>query len=161
MGLLGLMPGHWNILTPLVLARKALRLMNIDHLAALGTGPLFFFVLNELSYADLLYACEIVNHAHAILASITLIQVIQPVARKAATTEAVPGSTLRHLLAVLDSAHDAGFWFDAVVAPATGAGLMISRICNTETTVHSTGSDQRRGNGICFYRLFPCHTGIP
>ena len=50
--------------------------MNTEYLAALGAGPLFFFALNELSYADLLYVYEIVNHAHSVLDSISLIQVI-------------------------------------------------------------------------------------
>jgi len=95
---------------------------------------------------------EIVNHAHSILGSITLIQVIQPVARKPVTAEAVPDFTLPYLLTVLDSACDPGFWFDAVVASATGACLLLSCICATETTVHSAGSDQRGGNRFCFLR---------
>lgn len=41
--------------TPLVFARKALRLMNTSYLAALGTGPPFLFVSNEMSYAELPY----------------------------------------------------------------------------------------------------------
>jgi hypothetical protein len=98
-----------SILSPLVPARKALRLMNTDDLAAPGTGPLFFFILNELSYADLLYAYEIVNHTHTILGSITLIQVIEPDTGKAVTTEAVHGFALHCLLTVLDSACRAGF----------------------------------------------------
>jgi hypothetical protein len=65
--------------------------MNADYLAALGTGP------------------EIFDHTHAILGSIALIQVIQLVARKALTTEAVPDATSRFLLTVLDSTPDAGF----------------------------------------------------
>ena len=123
--------------------------MNTYYLTALGTGPLFLFVSNEMSYAELLYVHEIVNHTHAILGSIALIQVIQPVARKPVTTEAVPDFTLHYLLTVLDSARDAGFRFDTVVAPATGACLLISCICATEAAVHSTGSDQRRSNRIC------------
>ena len=102
-----------------------------------------------MSYAELLYVHEIVNHTHCILGSIALIQVIQPVARKPVTAEAVPDFTLPYLLTVLDSAGDAGFWFDAVVASATGACLLISCICDTETTVHSTGSNQRRSDHIC------------
>jgi hypothetical protein len=102
-----------------------------------------------MSYAELLYVHEIVNHTHSVLGSITLIQVIQPVARKPVTAEAVPAFTLPYLLTVLDSACDAGFWFDAVVASATGACLLISCICATETTVHSTGSNQRRSDHIC------------
>ena len=103
-----------------------------------------------MSYAELLYVREIVNHTHTILGSIALIQVIQPVARKSVTAEAVPDFTSPYLLTVFDSACDAGFWFDAVVASATGACLLISCICATEATVHSTGSDQRRSNHICF-----------
>ena len=131
-------------LTPLVSASKALRLMNANYLTALGTGPPFLFVSNEMSYAELVYVLEIVNHTHTILGSIALIQVVQPGARKAVTTEAVPDSTLHYLLTVLDSARDAGFRFDTVVASATGACLLISCICATEAAVHSAGSDQRR-----------------
>ena len=83
--------------------------MNADYLATLGTGPSFLFVSNELSYANLPYTHEIVNHAHAILGSIALIQMAQPVARKAVTGEAVPDTTLDYVLTVLDSAEDAGF----------------------------------------------------
>jgi hypothetical protein len=50
--------------------------MNTEVLTALGAGPLFFFLFTELSYADLLYVYEIVNHTHSILDSIALIQVI-------------------------------------------------------------------------------------
>ena len=125
--------------------------MNTYQLAALRTGPSFLFVSNEMSYAELLYVHEIINHTHAILGSIALIQVIQPVARKPVTTEAVLDFTLPYRLTVLDSAYDAGFWFDAVVASTTGACLLISCICATETTVHSTGSNHRCSDHICFY----------
>jgi hypothetical protein len=78
--------------------------MNTEDLAALGTGPLFFLVPNELSYAALLNVYEIVNHIHSILDSIALIQVIQPDTGKAVTTEAIPGSPMYCFLTVLDSA---------------------------------------------------------
>jgi hypothetical protein len=122
--------------------------MNTYQPAALGTGPPILFASHEMSYAELLYVHEIVDHTHSILDSITLIQVIQPVARKTVTTEAVPDFTLPHLPAVLDPACDAGFRFDAVVASATGACLLCSRICATKTTVHSTGGNQRRSDHI-------------
>ena len=118
--------------------------MNTDYLAALGTGPPFLFVPNEMPYAELLYVLEIVNHTHTILGSIALVQVLQRGARKAITTEAVPDSTLHYLLTILDSACDAGFRFDTVVASAAGACLYIlyiSYICATEAAVHSAGSD--------------------
>jgi hypothetical protein len=95
--------------------------MNTDELTASGTGPSFLFVSHEMSYAELLYVHEIVDHAHAILGPIALIQVIQPVARKAVTVEAVPGPALHELFTDLDPAGDAGLWLNAVIAPATGA----------------------------------------
>ena len=140
---------HGAYLTPLVSAKKALLFMNTYELAALGTGPPFLFVSNELSYAELLDVHEIVNHTHTILGSIALIQVIQPVARKPVAAEAVPDFTLLYFVTVLDQTHNTGFWFDAVVASATGACLLISCICATEATVHSTGGNQRRSYRIC------------
>ena len=59
--------------TPLMFARKALRIVNTNYVAALGTGPSFFFAVYKKSYAELLYFIKIVNHAHTILGSIALI----------------------------------------------------------------------------------------
>ncbi len=115
--------------------------MNTEQLTALGTGPLFLFVMNETPYAELLNVHKIVNHTHSILGSITLIQVIHLLAGKPVTAEAVPCFTLPYILTVLDSACDAGLWFDAVVAAATGARVLISSIRAAEATVHSTGGN--------------------
>ena len=61
-----------------------------------------------MSYAELLYENEIVNHTHSILGSVTFIQVTQSVARKPLTDETVPVFTLPYVHTVLDSACDAG-----------------------------------------------------
>lgn len=123
--------------------------MDTEQLTALRAGPPFLFVLDEVSYAALLYVFEIVDHAHAVFGPVALIEMIQPVAGKCVTGEAVPGIAVLQLIAGLDPACDTGLWFPAVVAPATGAWLPISRICDTETTVHSTGSDQSRSDLFC------------
>jgi len=68
--------------------------MNTYQLAARGTGPPFLFVSQEMSYAELLYVHEIVNHTHSILGSIALIQVVQPIAGKLITAGAVPDIAL-------------------------------------------------------------------
>jgi len=62
--------------------------------------------------------------------------------RKTATAEAVPGFTLSYLLTFPDSAHDDGFCFDAVVASAAGAYILLSGICVAEVAVHPAGSNQ-------------------
>jgi len=136
-------------LTPHMSAEKALWFMHTEKLTALGTGPRCLFVFQEASDAELLYVYEIVDHAYTILGSIAPIQVIQPVARKAVATEAVPEVTLPNLLTVLDPAGDAGYCFGAVVAPTTGASGLLSSKCATEAAVHSTGSDQRRADHLC------------
>ena len=123
--------------------------MNAQQLTALGTGPLFLFAFHKMSDSALLYVYKIFDHTHSILGSITLIQVMQPVARKPVTSEAIPDLILTSLLTVLDPAQNTGLWFYAVVAPAAGAWILISRISDTEWTVHSTGSDQRRFYLIC------------
>ena len=120
--------------------------MNTYQLAALRTGPSFLFITHEMLYSVLLDVLKIVDHAHAIFGSIALVQVTELVARKLVTAETVPDFPLPYLLTVLDPACDTGFWFDAVVASATGACLLISCICATEATVHSTGSNQRRSD---------------
>ena len=63
-------------LTPLIFARKTFRYMNTNHLTALGAGPPLLFISYKLSYAKFSYSLEIVDHAHAVLGSIALIQMV-------------------------------------------------------------------------------------
>ena len=138
------------LLTPRVAARETLRFMNTQQLTALRTGPSFLFVLYELSYTELLDAHKIVNHAHAILRPIAFVQVVQFVAREPVAADAVSGLAEPDAFTSLDSAYNPGFWLGAVVAPAAGTCVLLPRICDTESTVHSTGGDQRGPNRICF-----------
>jgi hypothetical protein len=137
------------LLTPLVSTRNAVFFMNTNYLATLGASPLFLFVFNEIPYAELSYIFEIVNHTHSVLGSITMIQVLQYNAGKSITTEAILDSTFYYFLTILDSAHDAGFRFQTVVASATGACLPISRISAADAAVHTAGCNQRCSNFIC------------
>lgn len=93
--------------------------------------------------------CEIVDHAHAVFGPIARIQMIQPVAGKSVTAEAVPDFALYYLHTGLDSADDTGFRLDAVVAPAAGTGVLLSCIGDTEATIHPAGGDQARSNRVC------------
>ena len=124
-----------------MLTIKTLRLVNTEYLTAFRAAPPFFFVSNEMPYAEFFNILEIINHAHAILGSIALIQIFQPGARKAVTTGAVLDFSVHYLLTVLDSARDANFSFEAVVASAAGAWFLISCVCNAEAAIHSAGSD--------------------
>jgi hypothetical protein len=119
----------FDFLAPRMLTIKTLRLMNTKYLTALRASPPFFFVSDEMPYSEFSNAFEVGDHAHAILGSIPLIQMVQPDARETVTIKAVLGFIFRHLLAVLDSTFNAGFRFEAVVTPATGAWFLISGEC--------------------------------
>jgi len=103
--------------------------MNAEHLTAFRAAPPFFFGSYEMSYAEFSNAFEIADHTHAVLGSITLIQMVQPVAGEAVTSKTVLNSGVNQLFAVLDSTCNAGFRFEAVVAPAAGAWFLISCEC--------------------------------
>ena len=112
-----------------------------------------------MSYAELPDVLKIVNHAHAIFGPVSLVQMLQSITRKAVATEAIHGSALRYILAVLDPAQGARLRFETVVTSAAGTCFIISYICMTETAVHSAGSDQCCMNCIylCwFYWHYAC-----
>ena len=60
--------------------------MNTNHFTAFGTNPFTFFIPNKRSDPNFIYHFEIINHAHAILDSISPIQLFQPGARENITT---------------------------------------------------------------------------
>ena len=99
-----------------------------------------------MPYTEVPDVPEIVDHAHAIPGSIPLIQTVQSGARKAVTTEAVFDFGGHQLLAVVNTAHRAGFRFENVVTSAARASLLVPSKCPAETAVHSAGSDERCGN---------------
>ena len=115
--------------------------MNTEYLTAFRAAPPFFFVSDEMPYAEFSNVLEIADHAHAILGSIPLIQMVQPDAREAVTTETILDSGVHYLLTVLDSTYYAGFRFVAVVTSATGAWFLIICVCAAEAAIHSAGSD--------------------
>jgi len=103
--------------------------VNTEDLPAFWAAPSFFFVSDEMLYAEFSYVLEIVDHAHAILGPIPLIQTVQPVIGEAVTTKAVLDYAVHDLLPVFDFTCDAGFRFEAVVTPATGAWFPLSCEC--------------------------------
>jgi hypothetical protein len=135
--------------------------MNTNDLTAFGTGPPFLFISNKLSYAELPYVLEIVNHTHTILRPIALIQMVQPVAGKAVTTETVLEFIFRYLFTVLDSTRGAGFRFETVFTSAPGACFLISYICPTKATVHSAGGNRYYVHCVYFCRSYLHHIYIP
>jgi hypothetical protein len=137
-----------------VLTKETLRFVDTEDLAAFRAAPPFFFVPDELPDADFSDVLKIADHAHAIPGSIALVQMIQPGTGEAVAAKAVSDLGVHELLAVFDSAYDAGFRFEAVLTAATGAGFFISHVCAAEAAIHSAGSDQLRGNCSCLCRSY-------
>lgn len=77
---------------------------------------------------------------------------LQSGARKAVTTEAVFDFGGHHLLTVFNTAQRAGFGFETVVTSAAWACLLVPSKSPAETAVHSAGSDEHCGNGVCLGR---------
>ncbi|MGB5099238.1 MAG: hypothetical protein WBN94_01385 [Methanothrix sp.] len=144
-----------------MLTIKTLRRMNAEHLAAFWANPPFFFVSDEMPYPEFSDVLKIVDHAHAVLGPIPLVQMVQPNTREAVTIEAVLDFGIRYLLTVFNSTNDAGFRFEAVVASATWAWFLISCECTAKKAIHSAGSDQLRGNYGYLCRFYRHHVRIP
>ena len=145
---------------PLLAAGDALRIMDTDDLAAVRAGPFLSFAFDELPYAGLFYGFEIVDHAHAVLCSVALVQVVQAVAREAAAIKAVSGFAFRYVFAVLDFADDAGFRFVGIVTPAAGTWIPVSYISPAQATAHPARCDQGRVKRISLCLSSWCHVCI-
>ncbi len=113
-----------------------------------------------MPYPEVSNVHEIINHAYSILGSIALIQMFQSGTRKAVTTEAVFDFGAYHLLTGLNRTHRPGLRFAAVVTSAARACLLIPSKGQAQTTVHSAGSNQQYGNGLCLYRSFFGHIDL-
>jgi hypothetical protein len=146
-------------LTPLELARRAVWLVDADHLAAAAAGPPVPFVSDESPYAELPDVLQILAHAHAILSSVPPVQLAQSGARKTVAFKAVINLGAAHLLTVLNSARQDGFHFEAIITPAPGAAVLVPRKRVAKATVHSAGSDPGCANGSGAFRSWWCHAG--
>ena len=141
-------------LSPEVSAHEALRFVYAYELAALGTSPIFLFPFNETLHAEFPDPLKIFNRAHAILGSIPLVQMVQPMARKAVAVEAMSKAGIHHIRAIPDTARDPGFRLGTAATSAAGAWFSVSHICTTEAAVYSARSNKPRLNRIRLCRSF-------
>ena len=133
---------------PLASARQTLRFMHTDQLAASWAGPFFLLGSDELPHAGFLYVVEIFDHTHAVLRSVSLIQVFQRVAGKAVTVEAVLRLAAGYPLACLDLADHAGLRLGRIILPAARASVPLSHKGPAQPAVHPARSNQFRRNRI-------------
>jgi hypothetical protein len=60
--------------------------MNTNKFPTFGTNPFLFFIPNEMSDPSFTYHFEIIDHAHSIPGSVSIIQLFHPGAGKTITT---------------------------------------------------------------------------
>jgi len=93
--------------------------MNTQNITARRTCPAFLFSPNELTYAKLPYAVQIIDHTHRIFCSITFIQMFQARTREGIALKAILDNTL-HFLAVFDTTDKTILRFVIILNPAAG-----------------------------------------
>ncbi len=84
--------------------------MNTNHFTTFGTNPFHFFIPDEMSDTKFIYHFEIIDHAHSILGSVSLIQLFQSGAGEIITTiGTILGFAFRDFVAVSDYTRSTAF----------------------------------------------------
>ncbi|MFH2065783.1 MAG: hypothetical protein ABIK15_11355 [Pseudomonadota bacterium] len=84
--------------------------MNTNYFPTFGTNPFLIFITNEMFDSGFLYQFEVIDHAHSILGSVSLIQLFQPGAGKPITTiRTILGFAVGDLFTVSDSTCGSAF----------------------------------------------------
>ncbi len=124
------------------LAIIASAVVNADDASASGASILRPLCGKESLHAIFLDLTQVLDHAHLVLGSVSLVKMPQPVAGKTVTSRTVLFSTFLHCLAVLDLASDNRNGFVGICRPATGASVLFSQERHAYSAVHSTRSNQ-------------------
>ena len=89
---------------------------------------------------------QIVDHAHAVVGSVTIVHMPERLTGELTALEAVVDVPADSPLAGLDLALDAGFRLSRVVCSTTGTGVPFPHMGSTDAAIDAAGSDQR---GVC------------
>jgi len=113
-------------------------------LAAFWTGPFFFFFSDEFSYAELLDIFLILNHAHGIFCSVSLVQLLHSGTGKCITVKTEFGFELFSLFAHSYPAANTSFRLIRVNQRAAGAFIFLPDITDTQPAIHPARCDKSR-----------------
>jgi hypothetical protein len=116
--------------------------VNADDASASGASILGPLSGKESLHAIFLDLTQVLDHAHLVCGSVSLIKILQALAGKTITSRTVLFSTFLHCLAVLDFASDNRNGFVGICCPATGASVLFSQESHAYSAVHSTRSNQ-------------------
>jgi hypothetical protein len=130
--------------------------VNTNRAAASGANPLGLLFFHEAPHSLGPYHPQIVDHAHAVLCSISLIQVTQPLTGEARAVGAEISVLCASRVASLDPAGQACLGLAGIVDPATRALVPVAQKGVTDPAIHAARGDQK-GLGRLSFRAFLSH----
>lgn len=116
--------------------------MNADSPAAFGASPFHLLISDELPYAVRLNRRKVFNHAHAVFSAVSLIKMLELIAREFFAFKTIFPTSLFEGQAVLDFAVRNGYWFFGVESPATNALVLVPQKSLAQTAIHAARSDK-------------------
>ena len=122
-----------------------MRFMHTQHRTALRTSPIFIFGSDEIKDAKLPDPVQVLDRAGCIFGAIALIQAGHKKTGKLSAVEAILHFPGNQFFAVLDPAGFAGHGFMGIVAPTTGADVLLPGIGVTQAAIDPARGDQDRG----------------
>jgi len=132
-------------LVPRISTEEAPWLVDTQHKSASRTNPLLLLVSHETPHAQPLNLIEVLDHAHAVFRSVAFIQLPETFTWVSVTGEAILEFPTFRFFTRFDFTGNAVLEFEAVVPPATRAGVLVSIVCPTEAAVHPAWGDKFRG----------------
>lgn len=151
-------------IAPGVTAVNAGLLVDTDYSPALRAPPALLLQTDEAPKPKLSNAFEVLDHAHPVLGTVSLVQLAKPGTGKtgALETESPPGSP--DLVAVLDVAHQAVLCRVRSSGVAAHALIYQPEVGDTDAAVHPTRRNQRRTKRLWILNLTntrgQCHPSI-
>ena len=129
-------------LLPLFTTSRTLPVVHIDRSPASRTGPAFPLGFDKLSDAVFTDSLKVLDHAHAVLFPVPLVQLPQSLAGEFSTSMMVPAP---YFVAGRNGA--------ALVAPPVGcvtsvAMVFLPEICHADGAVHAAGCNEGGSEGI-------------
>jgi len=125
---------------PFMPADQAGWLVDTNGFAASGASPLGLLAGNKAAQSVGLYPPQVINHAHAVLRTVSLVQTTQTLTGKASAVGGAEASA--SCLASLDLAGNACLALSAVITSAARAPVPAAQKRVAEAAIHATGGDK-------------------
>lgn len=130
--------------------------MDTNRLAASGAGPLGLLLLKKIRQSFGRYPPQIIDHAHAVVHAIPLIQALKLFAREAHTVAAKISIAPVSFPAILNFARGACLGFASIITSATRAFIATAQKGATQSAIHAAGRNECGLTGLWDCPFF-CH----